>query len=283
MASGYFDYLRDLLKERTGLMVTPDKMYLIETRLMPLARRHGFPSIEDMLIKLQRDHDEKLVVELSEAMNTHESLFFRDLVPFDLFKTKLLPNLQKARAAKKSLRIWCAACSTGQEPYSLAMILDECAEQVKGWQIDIVATDISHSVLTRAREGRFSQFEVQRGLPVQLLMKHFRQEGEFWRLSEDIRKAVTFRHFNLLDNPKGLGTFDVIFCRNVLIYFDIETKTRVLRGLKDVLHQDGVLILGSAETTMGLCEDLWPVEAGRGLYKHTDSPASIADETFAVG
>jgi len=278
MASGYFDYLRDLLKERTGLVVTPDKMYLVETRLMPVARRVGYMSIEDMLIALQKRHDEKLIVEVTEAMNTHESLFFRDQDPFDLFEKVILPKLLESRASQKRFRIWCAACSSGQEPYSLSMLLDQHAAKLTGWRTEIIATDISHSVLDRAREGLYSQFEVQRGLPVQLMIKYFSQEGEYWRLKPDIRKKVTFRHFNLLDDPKGLGKFDLIFCRNVLIYFDVDTKKKVLRSVRDVLRDDGVLFLGSAESTMGLSEDLWPVEAGRGVYKHTKSPTSIADQ-----
>lgn len=278
MASGYFNYLRDLLKERTGLVVTPDKMYLVETRLMPVARRVGYMSIEDMLIALQKRHDEKLIVEVTEAMNTHESLFFRDQDPFDLFEKVILPKLLESRASQKRFRIWCAACSSGQEPYSLSMLLDQHAAKLTGWRTEIIATDISHSVLDRAREGLYSQFEVQRGLPVQLMIKYFSQEGEYWRLKPDIRKKVTFRHFNLLDDPKGLGKFDLIFCRNVLIYFDVDTKKKVLRSVRDVLRDDGVLFLGSAESTMGLSEDLWPVEAGRGVYKHTKSPTSIADQ-----
>lgn len=278
MASGYFNYLRDLLKERTGLVVTPDKMYLVETRLMPVARRVGYMSIEDMLIALQKRHDEKLIVEVTEAMNTHESLFFRDQDPFDLFEKVILPKLLESRASQKRFRIWCAACSSGQEPYSLSMLLDQHAAKLTGWRTEIIATDISHSVLDRAREGLYSQFEVQRGLPVQLMIKYFSQEGEYWRLKPDIRKKVTFRHFNLLDDPKGLGKFDLIFCRNVLIYFDVDTKKKVLRSVRDVLRDDGVLFLGSAESTMGLSEDLWPVEAGRGVYKHAKSPTSIADQ-----
>lgn len=277
MAPEYFDYLRELLIERSGLVVTPDKTYLIDTRLIPVARSLGYKTIEEMVDALKAKPDERVFVQVSEAMNTHESLFFRDKSPFDLFQKTILPQLLVRRRDKRHIRVWCAACSTGQEPYSLAMLLKAEAEKLKGWKVEIVATDISHSVLARAREGVFSQFEVQRGLPVTMLVNHFSQEGEYWRLNEDIRKMVDFRAFNLLESPMGLGQFDVVFCRNVLIYFNVETKTQVLGSIGRVLNEDGALFLGSAESTMGLTEDFWPVEAGRGVYKHTKSPSCIAD------
>lgn len=277
MPSGYFDFIRDFLKDHSGLVVTPDKMYLLETRLNPLARKLGYSSIDEMIGELQKNPKNPIGIDVSEAMNTHESLFFRDNAPFKLFKTTLLPELLKRRADKRKFRIWCAACSSGQEPYSLAMVLDELSGQLAGWRPEIIATDISKSVIKRAEEGRYSQFEVQRGLPVQLLVKHFTQEGEYWRLKDNIRSMVSFREFNLLDNPAPLGSFDIVMCRNVLIYFNIETKTQVLGSISRVLASDGVLFLGSAESTMGLTDEFWPVEAGRGVYKHTNGPASIAE------
>ncbi|MCW8914556.1 MAG: protein-glutamate O-methyltransferase CheR [Magnetovibrio sp.] len=277
MPSGYFDFIRDFLKEHSGLVVTPDKMYLLETRLNPLARKLGYSSIDEMIGVLQNNPNDPIGIDVSEAMNTHESLFFRDNAPFELFKTTLLPELLKRRADKRKFRVWCAACSSGQEPYSLAMVLDELSGKLGGWRPEIVATDISKSVLQRAANGLYSQFEVQRGLPVQLLVKYFTQKDENWRLNDNIRNMITFREFNLLDDPKVLGTFDIIMCRNVLIYFDIATKSRVLGSISRVLADDGVLFLGSAESTMGLTEEFWPVKAGRGVYKHTNGPASIAE------
>lgn len=277
MRQDQFEFIQSLLKERSGLVVSAEKMYLLETRLMPVARAQGCANIEE-LIDLYRDkQDEVLAVAMTEAMNTHESLFFRDNKPFDLFRETILPQLLKRRADKKSFRIWCAACSSGQEPYSLAMILNDAAAQLQGWRAEIVATDISNSVLAKAREGRFSQFEVQRGLPVQMLVKHFTQDGENWVLSEAIRKMVQFRPFNLLHDPKGLGKFDVVFCRNVLIYFDVETKGQVMDRIAETMTEDGVLFLGSAESTVGLTESFWPVQAGRGVYKRTDGPASLVE------
>ncbi|MBL4615885.1 MAG: protein-glutamate O-methyltransferase CheR [Magnetovibrio sp.] len=277
MASGYFEYLRDLLIERSGLVLTPDKSYLIETRLMPVALSMGYQNIEEMVQVLKSSRNETLVTAICEAMNTHESLFFRDQVPFDLFKTLILPQLLKRRADKRHFRIWCAACSTGQEPYSLAMVLKAATAKLKGWKTEIIATDISHSVLARARKGLFSQFEIQRGLPVQMLVKHFSHIGEHWQLNQDIRDMVDFRHYNLLTEPKLLGMFDMILCRNVLIYFNVETKTQVLSSIGSVLRDDGVLFLGSAESTMGLTDKLWPVEAGCGVYRHSHITSCIAD------
>ena len=221
--------------------------------------------------------EESVAVAITEAMNTHESLFFRDHAPFELFKTHIVPQLLKRRAAKKTFRIWCAACSSGQEPYSLAMVLDEMSATLQGWRPEIVATDISHAVLERAAQGVYSQFEVQRGLPVQLLVKHFTQEGESWRLSPRIRDRVRFQHVNLLGDFKALGKFDVVFCRNVLIYFDVPTKGIVMNKIANVMAEDGVLILGSAESTIGITEQFWPVQAGRGVYKHTNGPASLVE------
>ncbi|MCR4377452.1 MAG: protein-glutamate O-methyltransferase CheR [Rhodospirillales bacterium] len=272
-----FEYVRSLLLERSGLVVTPEKMYLLETRLFPVARRHGCKTIEDLIKRYREHQSEAIAVDISEAMNTHESLFFRDNAPFELFKKTIVPELLKRRVNKKKIRVWCAACSSGQEPYSLAMILDDLSAELAGWQVDIIATDISHSVLERAAEGAFTQFEVQRGLPVQYLVKHFTQEHETWRLSSRIRERVKFQHFNLLSDPRALGKFDVIFCRNVLIYFDLATKGQVMDRMVNVLAGDGVLFLGSSESTIGITAKFWPVVAGRGVYKHTGGAPCLVE------
>lgn len=272
-----FEFLRDLLKTRSGLVVTSDKMYLLETRLMPVARQHGCANLSELIERCRTRADHALEGQITDAMNTHESLFFRDNAPFELFRTTILPELQKRRAGQKAIRIWCAACSSGQEPYSLAMVLHDAAPQLAGWRTEIVATDISAPVLKRAEEGLFSQFEVQRGLPVQMLLKHFTKELDDWRLNKSIRDMVTFRPFNLLDDPRGLGKFDVVMCRNVLIYFDLPTKTEVLDRVSSVMAEDGVLFLGSAESTMGITERFCPVQAGRGVYKLTDGPACLVE------
>lgn len=278
MRHDQFAFLQSLLKDRSGLVVSEDKIYLLETRLMPVARGHGFSTIEELVDHYKSNPDEHIAVAITEAMNTHESLFFRDNAPFELFRDTILPELLERRADKKTFRIWCAACSSGQEPYSLAMLLHDAAADLQGWSPEIIATDISNAVLNKAREGRFSQFEVQRGLPVQMLVKHFKQDGEYWVLGDHIRNMVTFRPFNLLHDPKGLGMFDVVFCRNVLIYFDVESKGQVMDRIAKILADDGLLFLGSAESTVGLTESFLPVKAGRGVYRLTDAEASLAEK-----
>ena len=269
MNSSDFEFLSSLLYKQSGLVLTPDKGYLLETRLQPVARSHGLNSIEQIVSTLKTRRDEKLVASITDAMTTNESLFFRDRTPFDQFKTVVLPSLLQSRAAKKSIRIWSAACSSGQEPYSLSMVLDELASKLAGWKVEIVATDISTEMVARARSGVYSQFEVQRGLPVQLLVKYFQQDGDRWQLSEKIRRMVSFREFNLLQDPRPLGNFDIVFCRNVLIYFDQETKRKVLEGVSRQIAPDGYLYLGGAETVISIADKFQPVKGQRGMYQPT--------------
>ncbi|WP_193170277.1 CheR family methyltransferase [Nisaea nitritireducens] len=269
MNSSDFEFLSSLLYKQSGLVLTPDKGYLLETRLQPVARSHGLNSIEQIVSSLKSKRDEKLVNSITDAMTTNESLFFRDRTPFDQFKTVVLPSLLQSRAAKKTIRIWSAACSSGQEPYSLSMVLDELASKLTGWRVEIVATDISTEMVARARAGVYSQFEVQRGLPVQLLVKYFQQDGDRWQLSEKIRRMVTFREFNLLQDPRPLGNFDIVFCRNVLIYFDQDTKRKVLEGISRQIAPDGYLYLGGAETVISITDKFQPVKGQRGMYQPT--------------
>jgi chemotaxis protein methyltransferase CheR len=207
-----------------------------------------------------------LAAEVIEAMTTNETFFFRDKVPFDHFRDTIIPALMEARAREKRIRIWCAAASTGQEPYSLAMILKGMGAQLAGYKVQILATDLNGEVLERAREGIYSQFEVQRGLPIQQLVKYFEQVGERWQIAPELRDMVQFRPLNLLGDFRPLGTFDVVFCRNVLIYFDQATKTDVLDRMARQLPDDGYLLLGAAETVVGLTEMFKPVADRRGLY-----------------
>jgi chemotaxis protein methyltransferase CheR len=261
-----YDYLRKLLKERSGLVLSSDKQYLVESRLLPLARKVGAPHLSDLVVKLKAPGAEPLIVDVVEAMTTNESFFFRDKIPFEHFREHMLPSLIKARAARRSIRIWCAAASTGQEPYSLSMILKEMAAQLAGWRVEIIGTDLSNEVLEKARAGLYSQFEVQRGLPIQLLMKYFTQAGETWQISPEIRAMVQYRTLNLLADFSHLGSFDIVFCRNVLIYFDQETKIDVLERLARTAEPDGFLVLGAAETVVGLTEVFKPLMDRRGLY-----------------
>jgi chemotaxis protein methyltransferase CheR len=278
MNSDVFTLLSNLVRERSGLVLTPEKGYLLESRLLPVARKWEQKSVAELAALLRGRPDAKLIRDIVEAMTTNESFFFRDIKPFDQFKTLVLPHLLKKRAATKSIRIWSAACSSGQEPYSLAMILNEHRLQLAGWKVEIIATDLSTEILDKARAGLYSQFEVQRGLPIQLLVKYFKQEGDRWQVDAAIRSMVAYRPFNLLDDLASLGRFDVIFCRNVLIYFDQPTKAKVLDAMSRQLAPDGHLYLGGAETVLGITDKLQPLPEQRGIYVHRapTTPARLA-------
>ena len=264
MTPSDYDYLRRLLKERSGLDLSADKKYLVESRLAPLARKEGLPGIGELVQRMKGGAD-ALVVEVVEAMTTNETFFFRDKIPFDHLREALLPTLIQARAARRSIRIWCAASSTGQEPYSIAMIVKEMPA-LSGWCTEIVATDLSQAVLEKSKSGVFSQFEVQRGLPIQMLVKHFKQNGDLWQINPDIRAMVQHKQLNLLQDFSHLGTFDVIFCRNVLIYFDQETKVAIFERMSRMIEPDGALVLGAAESVVGLTDVFKPYPDRRGMY-----------------
>jgi chemotaxis protein methyltransferase CheR len=260
-----YDFLRKLLKERSGLDLSADKQYLVESRLMPLARKAGLAGIPELVQKM-KSGAEALTVEVVEAMTTNETFFFRDKIPFDHLRDTILPTLLQSRASRKTLRIWSAAGSTGQEPYSIAMVLKERAAALSGWRIEIVATDLSQEVLEKSRAGIYSQFEVQRGLPIQLLVKYFTQIGELWQINSELRGMVQHKQLNLLKDFSHLGKFDVIFCRNVLIYFDQETKIGIFERMAKVIEPDGMLMLGAAESVVGITDAFRPCPDKRGLY-----------------
>ena len=263
-----YDFLRKLLRDKSGLDLSADKQYLIESRLLPLARKTGLTSIGDLVQKL-RDGSSPLINQVVEAMTTNETFFFRDKLPFDHFREAIMPELLRARTSRKVIRIWCAAGSTGQEPYSLAICLREMSAALTGWRVEITATDLSQEVLEKSKSGLYSQFEVQRGLPIQFLVKYFKQIGELWQINADIRSMVQHRQLNLLHDFAQLGTFDVIFCRNVLIYFDQETKINIFGRLAKSMESDGFLVLGAAETVVGLTDVFKPLAERRGLYRPT--------------
>jgi len=263
------------LKDHSGLDLSADKQYLIESRLLPLSRKSGLPGISDLVQKMKAGSP-ALIAQVVEAMTTNETFFFRDKVPFDHFRDSIMPEIIKARAARKSIRIWCAAGSTGQEPYSLAMCLKEMSAALAGWRIEILATDLSQEVLEKSKAGVYSQFEVQRGLPIQLLVKYFKQNGELWQISPEIRAMVQHRQLNLLHDFSPLGTFDVIFCRNVLIYFDQDTKINIFGRLAKIMEADGFLVLGAAETVVGLTDVFKPLPDKRGLYRPSGARAAPA-------
>lgn len=265
-----YEYLQKTLKDRSGLVLSADKKYLLESRLMPLARKTGVAGISE-LVQRMKAGSESMIADVVEAMTTNETFFFRDKTPFDHFQNTVIPDLIKARAGRRSLRIWCAAGSTGQEPYSLAMILKDFGAALTGWRIEIIATDLSPEVLEKSRTGIYTQFEVQRGLPIQLLVKHFTQTGTTWQLNADVRSLVQFRQFNLLEDFTHLGKFDVIFCRNVLIYFDQATKTNIFGRLAKVSEADGYLFLGAAETVIGLTDKYRVCPNRRGVYLPVDA------------
>jgi len=270
-----YDYLRKLLKDRSGLVLSVDKQYLVESRLTPLARKAGIASLGELVAKL-RSNNERLAVDVVEAMTTNESFFYRDKIPFDHFRDTIMPGLLAGRARERRLRIWCAAASTGQEPYSLAMCLKEMKDKLVGWRVEILGTDLSTEVLEKAKAGVYSQFEVQRGLPIQMLVKHFSQVGDTWHISPEIRAMVQYRPLNLLSDFAHLGSFDVVFCRNVLIYFDQETKIGVLNRIARLLDPDGFLVLGAAETVVGLTDAFKPLHDKRGLYAPNKDAAKPA-------
>jgi chemotaxis protein methyltransferase CheR len=277
-----YEYLRKLLREKSGLDLSADKQYLIESRLLPLARKSGLSSIGELVQKLQGGSS-ALITGVVEAMTTNETFFFRDKVPFDHFRDTIMPEILRARAGRKSIRIWCAAGSTGQEPYSLAMCLKEMGAALSGWRVEILATDLSQEVLEKSKSGIYSQFEVQRGLPIQLLVKYFKQIGEYWQVNPDVRAMVQHRQLNLLHDFSQLGVFDVIFCRNVLIYFDQETKNSIFNRLARAIEPDGFLVLGAAETVVGLTDAFKPVSDRRGLYRPGDVRAAAPGKLVAAG
>ena len=270
-----YEFLRKLLKERSGLDLSSDKQYLVESRLVPLARKAALQGIPELVQKMKAG-GEALITEVVEAMTTNETFFFRDKIPFDHLRETILPGLVQARASRQTLRIWCAASSNGQEPYSVAMCVKEFAG-LAGWRVEILATDLSQEVLEKSKAGICSQFEVQRGLPIQMLVKYFTQIGELWQLNPDIRAMVQHRQLNLLQDFSHLGKFDVIFCRNVLIYFDQGTKTAIFERLARMIEPDGVLTLGAAESVVGISEAFKPYLDRRGLYRPNAEGSVRAD------
>ncbi|MDA1312644.1 MAG: protein-glutamate O-methyltransferase CheR [Acidobacteria bacterium] len=246
-------YLCKAVYEDSGIVLDDSKRYLVETRLISMARTEGDGTIDSLCALLRASGGVVLRKKIVEAMTTNETLFFRDLKPFEALRRHLLPELIEKKAPGDSIRVWCAACSSGQEPYSLAMLWDQLNQ--KNCNLSITGTDLSDDILQRAREGCYAQAEVNRGLPAPLLVKYFQREGMYWTIKPNIRGMVQWKKFNLKDSMFGMGPFDVVFCRNVLIYFDLETKQGILRNLRKTLRPGGLLILGASETTLGVDEN----------------------------
>lgn len=262
-----FAFVAREVKDRSGLVLTADKSYLLETRLGPIARREGHASVGDFLRAVRTKRDERAIAQIVDALSTNETFFFRDKFPFDLVREAVIPEIFNTRGRGARVRVWCAACSTGQEPYSLAMTFEEMRAVGVPVEAEIVATDMSDRVLEKARAGVYTQFEVQRGLPITHLVKYFTKQGENWRANDRLRAQIDFRRVNLLEPFMGLGQFDLIFCRNVLIYFDAEAKRRTLERLAGQMVEPGFLLLGGSETVMGITEAFLAAPNKRGLYR----------------
>ncbi len=270
-----FQYVQQLVRERSGIVLDEGKEYLIETRLTPVARAHGKGSIAELIAAVRAQRRGPLEQAVVEAMTTNETSFFRDIHPFEALRREIFPALIKARAATRKLDIWCAAASSGQEPYSISMMIRENFPQLATWNVRILATDISREILTRAKAGVYSQLEVNRGLPAPLLVKYFQKDGLSWVLKDDIRKMVDYREMNLTEAFPPMQPFDLIMIRNVLIYFDLDTKREILRKLGRLLKPDAHLFLGGAETTVNIDDSYGRVTYGKTVCYQMKS-ASVA-------
>ena len=247
-----FEYLRQLVHHHSAVVLFGDKTYLAELRLQPIVESAGLASIADLVNYLQTKPFNSIHVQTIEALVTNETSFFRDSQPFKALKEYVLPELIKQRAIERSLNIWCAACSNGQEPYSIAILIHEHFSTLTNWSIRLIASDFSTKVLARAREGHYNQLEINRGLPKNIRDRYFQRLETDWQIKEEIRQMVDFRQLNLLQSWSSLPQFDIIFLRNVLIYFDVVTKKALLKKIKQQLRPDGYLFLGSGETTISL-------------------------------
>jgi chemotaxis protein methyltransferase CheR len=263
-------YLCQTIYNQSGIVLDESKTYLLEARLLPVAREAGESTLDGLCKLVRATAGYRLRDKVVEALTTNETLFFRDIKPFESLEKFLIPELIKARAATRVLRFWCAACSTGQEPYSLAMLWQEM--NIPGWRIEILATDLAETVLERARAGRFQQLEVNRGLPARYLVKYFQRDGMVWEIKPDIRNMIRWQKFNLKDSVAGIAACDVVLCRNVLIYFDLATKRNILANIRKVLRPGGHLILGSSETTLNVDDKYVRQQVGPSVFYQSPGP-----------
>jgi chemotaxis protein methyltransferase CheR len=259
------DFMSDLVRGRIGIVLGREKDYLLDTRLAPVARQFGFLSVAQLVHEIRKGNKTAEAAAI-EAMTTNETLFFRDRLPFEQLERTILPSLTSKKPIGSEIRIWSAACSCGQEPYSISMLLDSKPAWQSRNRYSILATDVSHAMIDKARNGYYTQFEIQRGLSPRNRDLYFTQDGPVWKISSKILQMVQLRQLNILDDLTSLGTFDIIMCRNLLIYFDEETKKSVLRKLYQRLSPDGFLVLGAAETVIGLSSEFDAHPAERALY-----------------
>jgi chemotaxis protein methyltransferase CheR len=265
-----FTYISDMVRTRSAIVLEPGKEYLVEARLAPLVRELGLESIGALVTKLRQGGGGTLADRVTEAMTTNETSFFRDVAPFQALRTTVLASVIESRKLQRSLRIWCAASSSGQEPYSIAMTIDDAFPQLRDWNLQIVATDLSPAMVERGRSGVYKALEVNRGLPAPMLIKYFTKVGVDYELKPEIRSMVAFSELNLIGAWPAFPTFDIVFLRNVLIYFDVDTKRTIFGRVKRLLAPDGFLFLGAAETTMNIDEgfERLPIERA-GCYRRT--------------
>jgi chemotaxis protein methyltransferase CheR len=266
LTSTTFDYVRQLVHRDAAIVLDPGKEYLVEARLLPLAREAGITSVADYVESVRRSNDRRAQQRIVDALTTNETSWLRDGEPFEALVSDVVPQVMAVSRSDRTLRIWSAACSSGQEPYGIAMVLGDQLQSA-GWRLDILATDISEEMVERVQAGLYSQLEVNRGLPAPMLVRHFSRVGTSWRVNEDIRKVVTFRRMNLATPFGKLPTFDVVFLRNVLIYFDAATKRSILQRVRATMRPEGFLFLGGAETTLGIDDGWERVRVGRS-YAH---------------
>lgn len=267
MSPQAFEFFCQYLYQNSGLSLQKEKQYLLENRLGAVLRKYNIDSFDNLAAAVRKEPGGSLSMDVVESMSVTETSFFRDRTPFDLLVSNMLPAVLKNRPMGQPIRIWSAAASFGQEAYTMAMLCKENASLFAGRRVEILATDISSAVLEKAKAGIYSQFEVQRGLPTAFMLRYFEQLGEMWTLTPEIKSMVTFRQFNLMSSFSGMPKFDIIFCRNVLIYFDVQTKSSVFKRLHSVMAEDGFLVLGGAETTIGLSEDFVSDPSHRILFR----------------
>lgn len=264
-----FSQLSNLLKDETAVVLGSGKEYLVEARLTSLMREEGFATLSDLIEEVLRRSNPRLNQKVLLALTTNETSFFRDLAPFELLKNKLVPELMTRRAATKSITAWCAACSTGQEPYSLAMLMKQAFPQLSDWSVKILASDLNPSVVQKAKKGVYSSLEVNRGLPATMLVQFFTQQGDLFSINEDLKRWITFFDHNLISSW-NIPQVDILFMRNVLIYFDTDTKRQLFEKIKGVLAPDGYLFLGTAESPYRIVEGFSKVEGAANVYRRDE-------------
>lgn len=277
-----FEYIRQLVLSRSAIVLDTGKEYLVDSRLSALAKSHGFSSLDEFASALSSAPFGSMHRQTIESMTTNETSFFRDIHPFDALKNEIIPDILARNATSKTISIWCGAASSGQEPYTVAMLLRENFPQLRNWKVTFIASDLSNAVLAKARSGRYSQLEVNRGLPAPFMVKYFTRAGTEWVINEDIRAMIDFRELNLIERWTPMPKLDLVMMRNVLIYFDVATKKAILSKIRNVMDPVGYLMLGGAETTMGLDDQFVRVSFDKGVaYRQTSAVSAERNHAAA--